>query len=218
MDHSAEYQISLIAKDFPLAHGREILHVRRMNRWVPVLILIALLAVFRVLGSAFSTTLPNLQPLLALFLCSFIFLDGKQRWIVPGVVWLLTDPVTSALQGYPIFGWHHAAIALGIAATISIAMVIRPKPTAVPVLTGAVASAVVFYFLTNLVSFLGDPLYAKNVGGFIQAQWTGPVGFGPTWVFLRNLLVANTLFTGLFLLARHSLPSTSKAPSQIAAR
>ncbi|WAC20130.1 hypothetical protein OVA24_01895 [Luteolibacter sp. SL250] len=189
-----------------------------MNRWVPVLILIALLAVFRVLGSAFPTTLPNLQPLLALFLCSFIFLDGKQRWLVPGIVWVLTDPVTSALQGYPVFGWHHAAIALGIAATISIAMVVRPKPAATPVLTGAVASAVIFYFLTNLVSFLTDPLYTKDAAGFVQAQWTGPVGLGPTWVFLRNLIVANTLFTGLFLLARLSLPGTAKAPSQIAAR
>lgn len=189
-----------------------------MHRWVPVLILIALLAVFRVLGSAFPTALPNFQPLLALFLCSFIFLNKNQRWLVPGIVWLVTDPLTSLLHGYPIAGWHHLAIILGIAVTLAIALVIRNKPSAGQVLAGAFASAVIFYFLTNLVSFFTDPLYAKDLGGFIQAQWSGPPGFGPTWVFLRNLVLANTLFTGLFLMARMSLPTPVRAPSQIASR
>ncbi|RYD27872.1 MAG: hypothetical protein EOP87_20485, partial [Verrucomicrobiaceae bacterium] len=104
-----------------------------MHRWVPILILIALLAVFRVLGSTYSTVLPNFQPLLALFLCSFIFLRGKERWLVPGIVWLVTDPFTSLLQGHAVLGWHHLAVVLGIATTLGISMMIRRKPTAGPV-------------------------------------------------------------------------------------
>lgn len=178
-----------------------------MQRWLPALLLVSILAGFRVLGSAFPETLPNVQPLLALVLCSLIFLKGPLRWALPAIVWLLTDPVTSLLQGYPLFGWHHLSIAVGIAATVGIACLIRRKPpVSSRVLFGAAASAVTFYFLTNLVSFIGDPLYPKTLTGFIQAQWTGPVGFGPTWLFLRNLLFANLAFTSLFLAAYHQLP------------
>ena len=84
------------------------------------------------------------------------------------------------------------------------------------------AGALAFFFLTNTVAFLADPLYPKSWEGFVQAQWTGPVGAVlPTWVFLRNLLAANLLFTGLFLLGNR-LPqrthgnSTAGEPSRTA--
>jgi hypothetical protein len=189
-----------------------------MHRWVPVLLLIALLAVFRVLGSTYSTVLPNFQPLLALFLCSFIFLQGKQRWLVPGIAWLVTDPVTSLLQGHAVYGWHHLAVVAGVATTLGLSLAVPRRPTAGPMLAGAAASAIVFYFITNLMAFVADPLYPKTFAGFIQAQWTGPVGFGPTWIFLRNLVAANVLFTALFLAARWSLPVPATTPSHIPAR
>lgn len=184
-----------------------------MHRWLPAILLVALLAAFRILGSAFPEILPNLQPLPALLLCSVIFLKGTQRWILPAAVWLLTDPISSALQGYPLIGWHHAGIAAGLAATIGIALIVRRTPRAVPVLLSSAAAALAFYFLSNTVSFATDALYPKTPAGFVQAQWTGPIGFGPTWIFLRNLLAANVLFTGLFLLARHTLPATIAKPA-----
>lgn len=189
-----------------------------MHRWLPALLLVALLAAFRVLGSAFPEKLPNVQPLLALFLCSLVFLKGTQRWLIPAAVWLLTDPITSIVQGYPVFGWHHLAVLSGIAATAGITHYVRRKPTAVPVLAASVVTALVFYSLANLVSFATDPLYPKTLAGFVQSQWTGPIGFGPTWIFLRNLLAANLAFTALFLIARQSLPAASAVPSQIPAR
>lgn len=180
-----------------------------MHRWLPALLIVALLAGFRVLSSAFPETLPNFQPLLALLLCSIVFLKGHQRWALPLAVWLLTDPVTSLLQGYPVFGWHHLGIALGIAATVGVAMVARRHPRALPLLASSVVAALAFYFLSNMVSFILDPLYTKNWEGFVQAQWTGPSGLGPTWIFLRNSIAANVAFTGLFLIARQSLPQLS---------
>ena len=189
-----------------------------MHRWIPALLLVALLAAFRVLGSAFPEKLPNVQPLLALFLCSLVFLKGNVRWLIPTVVWLLTDPFTSLMQNHDVLGWHHLALACGIAATAGIAWYARRRPTALAVMGSAALSAGIFYYLTNLISFATDPLYPKTVTGFIQAQWTGPTGYGPTWVFLRNLLAANLAFTGLVLMARRSLPVVSASPSQIPAR
>lgn len=177
-----------------------------MQRWLPALLMVVLLAGFRILGSSMPEALPNLQPLPALLLCGVVFLKGPQRWLIPVIAWLVTDPLTSILQGHALIGWHHLEILLGLGATAGIAIWIRRSPTWLHLMGGAILSALAFYFLCNVVSFVVDPLYPKTLAGFTQAQWTGPAGYGPTWPFLRNLLAANLLFTGLFSLAWRSLP------------
>jgi hypothetical protein len=204
--------------EFSLADSQEILQLPRMNRWLPALLIVALLAGFRVLGSTFPEVIPNFQPLPAVFLCSLIFLKGAHRWLIPSAAWVITDPIASLVQGYPVFGAHHLAIALGLGLTVGIALWARKNPATITVLLSAVLSAAAFYFLTNLVSFAIDPLYAKTWEGFAQAQWTGPSGFGPTWIFLRNLIAGNLLFTSLFLAARSTLPHLSADSNRAIAR
>ena len=173
---------------------------------LPIILLALLLVAFRLLGAAFDDALPGFQPLPALLLCSLVLLDGRARWLLPLGVWLLTDPLVSLLQGQPLTGWHHLALPLGLAPTVLLAAPLRRNPRALPLLATSVLAAVAFYFLTNLVSFATLPLYPKTAAGLLQAEWTGPAGFGPTWVFLRNALGANLLFTALVLAARHGLP------------
>jgi uncharacterized membrane protein YeiB len=183
-----------------------------MHRWLPLGLILVLLIAFRALGSAFPHHLPNFNPLPALLLCSLVFLSGWQRWALPLSVWLITDPLTSSLQGYPVLGPHHASLALGVLAIIGFSLWTRRRPSAGRLLAAAGASALSFYFLTNLLSFAFDPLYPKSLAGFVQAQWTGPAGFGPTWIFLRNLLAANLLFSALFLAAGFRLPGLAPRP------
>ncbi|MFD0893034.1 hypothetical protein KBB96_16565 [Luteolibacter ambystomatis] len=188
-----------------------------MKRWLPALLIVALLAAFRILGGLFPTQLPNLQPLPALLLCGIVFLKGAQRWLLPLAAWVISYPATSIAQGYPIFGWDLLSVILGIATTAAIALWTRRHPAALPVLASSIVAALVFYFVTNLVSFTVDPLYAKTVDGFVRSQWTGPEGGIPTWIFLRNLLAANFLFSALFLLSRRSLPQAAGVPAKPAA-
>lgn len=204
--------------EFSLADRAEILHLPPMHRWLPALLIVALLAGFRVLGSTFPTAIPNFQPLPAVLLCSMVFLSGPHRWAIPLAAWLVTDPIMSLNQGYSIFGWHHLSIVLGLAVTAWIAVMTRRQPKAIPVLLSAALASSAFYFLTNIVSFAIDPLYAKTWEGFIQAQWTGPAGFGPTWIFLRNLVAGNLLFTGLFLAAQLTVPRTARHSAEAPAR
>lgn len=189
-----------------------------MQRWLPTALMVLLLIGFRIQGSLMPGALPNFQPLPAMLLCGIIFLQGAQKWSIPLLAWLLTDPLTSLLQGHSITGWHHLEILLGLGATTAIALWIRHYRSFASLLGGAAAAAISFYFLSNLVSFVVDPLYPKSLEGFIQSQWSGPVGYGPTWVFLRNLLAANLLFTSLFVLARRTLPTCQPIPSQVIAR
>jgi hypothetical protein len=179
-------------------------------------LMVVLLIAFRLLGAVGD--LPNFSPLPALLLCSVVFLPGRRAWLLPLGAWALTDPLVSLLQGHAPLGSHHASLLLGLAATFALATLLRKKPATWPMLGGAVAAALVFYLLTNTVSFLADPLYPKTATGFIQAQWTGPAGFGPTWLFLRNAVAANLLFTALFLAAHRSwLPAATPTAPVVAA-
>jgi hypothetical protein len=165
-------------------------------------LLVVLLIAFRLITA--SGYLPNFSPLPSLLLCSLIFFRGKAAWLLPVGAWVLTDPVVSLLQGYPVIGGHHLSILLGLSGALVLGLALRGRAGNLQVLAGSLASAFLFYFLTNTVSFLSDPLYAKTLDGFVRAQWTGPEGFAPTWVFLRNLLAANLLFSSAFLAARKS--------------
>ncbi|NNC90811.1 MAG: hypothetical protein HKN82_20340 [Akkermansiaceae bacterium] len=168
---------------------------------IPLLLLALVVVGFRFLGAAFPESLPNFQPLPALLLCSIVFLRGPLRWVLPLAVWLITDPVVSLLQGYPLVWWHHLSLLFGLAATVGIALAIGKRAGAARILGGTAAAALAFYFVTNCASFVVLPNYPKTLEGFVQAQWTGPAGFGPTWVFLRNALASNLLFTALLLAA-----------------
>jgi hypothetical protein len=194
----------LDGRDFSLALAAGAVQESGAMRRLPLsmIVLASLLVVFRLFSAAFPETLPNVQPLPALLLCSLVCLDGRSRWLLPVGVWVVTDPLVSLLQGCPAIGWHHAALLLGVGATVAMAAPLRRHRSAALLLGGSLVAALLFYFLTNTVSFLSLPLYQKNLAGFIEAQWSGPAGFGPTWLFLRNSLTANLLFSGLFLLAQ----------------
>ena len=61
-----------------------------------------------------------------------------------------------------------------------------------------ILGALVFYILTNTLSWLQDPGYAKTIAGWIQALFTGLPGFPSSWEFFRNSLLSGGLFTALF--------------------
>ena len=83
------------------------------------------------------------------------------------------------------------------------------------VFLGSMASAVVFYLLTNTLSWAFDPLYVKSWSGFTQALWSGLPQYQPTWMFFRNALISQAVFSGLFLFAtasvRANLPQAKPA-------
>ena len=189
------------------------------REYLPLVILTAIVIAFRLLGAAFADTLPNFQPLMALVLCSVIFLKGTTRWVLPLAAWVITDPIVSLFQGYPLIGWHHLGMLIGVASVIGIAVYLKPRASTGNVLFGTVAASLAFYFLTNTVAFFADPyaIYPNTMEGFVQAQWTGPAHLGPTWIFLRNTLGSNLLFTGLVLAAYH-LPVFAPCPALQPAR
>lgn len=186
-----------------------------MNRLLPLALILVLLAAFRLIGSAFPETLPNFQPLAALFFCGALIAKGWRGWAIPLAAWLATYPAPA------LFEWNashlSAAVlittALAFAVTFFIGKSLTGKHAAV-LLAGSVAAALAFHVITNGAAWIGSPMYPKSPLGLWQSLWAGPVGSPiPSWVFLRNMTAANLLFTAIFLSARFALPSFSARPA-----
>jgi hypothetical protein len=191
-----------------------------MKRLLPLALLLCLIVAFRLIGSAFPETLPNFQPLAALFFCGACMLKGRRAWAIPLAAWLVTYPAPALLQGNA----DHLGLAvlattgIGFAATFLIGKSFVGRSFGTLVL-GSVAAALAFHLITNGAAWIGSPLYPKTAAGLWQSLWAGPLGGAiPNWVFLRNMALANVLFTSVFLSARIVLPQLSAAPSPVAAR
>lgn len=172
-----------------------------MARWILFSALLAVLLAFRVLG-AWQEWM-NFSPLPAFFLMSWVCFSGRECWLLPVAAWLLSDPLMNVLNGSPAWNTSQWQVPLGIVSCLVVVPWVKKSFSWQRAMVGSLASAALFYLVTNAICFLTMPeLYERSWQGWVQAQWTGPVGLGPTWVFLRNACAANLLFTALFLLAQ----------------
>ena len=174
-----------------------------MNRYLPLILIAGLLIAFRIVGSAFPETLPNFQPLAAVFFCGALLAPGWRGFAIPLGIWAITFPLGVGHVASPL-DFASTFIALITIYFLGKALTHRGFPT---LLLGSAAAALVFHLVTCGAAWMTDPLYAKNFEGLIQSVWSGPVASKiPSWVFLRNLTAANVLFTGLFALAQMRMP------------
>ena len=175
-----------------------------MWKLISLIVFSILLISTRLLGSSDSWWLYNVSPFIALFLCSSFYKE-RCTWLLPlvVVVWVLTNPISSMMQGFS--PWHTSlwVTLLAFAVIACSASAFRktfgtPKSAGV-MLLGATLAACWFYFLTNSASFFLSPSYAKTWQGYMQAMWVGLPEFQvPTWVFFRNSLCSTVSVSMLF--------------------
>ncbi len=192
----------------------------RMNRFLPLATIVLLLIAFRIAGSSLPESFPNFQPLAALFFCGAIMLKGWKGWAIPLGAWLVTYPAPALLQGNGSYMDPGILLttAIGFGATFLIGKSLGGRNTAV-LLLGTVGAAVAFHLITNGAAWAFGGLYPKTPAGLWQSFWGVPAGgVLPNWVFLRNMVGANLLFTAIFLSARFALPRFSSAAEPVAVR
>ena len=80
-------------------------------------------------------------------------------------------------------------------------MLLQNRRSLKTLLPASIAGSVIFYIVTNLVSWLFDPGYVKNFTGLVQALTVGLPAYSstPTWIFFRNSLLSDLFFTLLFV-------------------
>ena len=193
-----------------LYHASEIIIQTMKRPWIAAIIIATILIVFRIF-TATNFEYANFAPVAALLFCGAAFWKSN-KWMLPtaALVWLISWPLVSMLQGYSPFNAATLVTVVAFIAVIVLGLFFSGKST-LKLLFGTILGATAFYITTNTASFFGDPQYSKTLDGYIQCMWTGsPIAKIPTWAFFRNSLVGNIAGTSLFLSAM-SIPAIQKA-------
>ena len=179
-----------------------------MQKALPFIVFVIVLGLARTLAALTPEQLPNLQPLGALFFCGMA-LFGWRGSILPLIAWLITYPITSIAQGSSMNAQILIPL-IGFASMLTLATYFKNAKTH-RLLLGSLLSAIVFYLITNTLSWAFDPLYtSKSLSTLGQALWTGLPGYPPTWLFFRNTLIAQLVFSTVFLIATTAIPLSFK--------
>lgn len=174
----------------------------RLAKVLAAALLLALLALSRWPG----LLPPNFSPVYALAFCAGVYLPGRLAWVVPLGLVLGTDLLLNAHYGVSILGGWLILNCVGYVALTWLGKRFSAQSSWVHLLTGGLVGAVLFYFITNTVSWF-NPLpgpfpqepYPRSLWGWIQALTVGSSPWPPTWTFFRNTLWSGGLFTGLFV-------------------
>lgn len=164
--------------------------------WLPVLLMLAFAL------SRWPGLLPdNFSAAYALAFCAGVYFCGSMAWWLP----LLTLFTTSTLLNlfyydFPIWDWFTLVSLVGFAALVWLGRQFRPRSAWWKLVSGGLLGAVLFYLITNTISWIFEPTqpYPKTLAGWIQALTRGTAGWPETWTFFRNTLLSGGLFTGLF--------------------
>jgi len=188
----------------------------KLNRWLPVVFL-ALFALSRWPG-LFP---PNFTAATALAFCAGVFFRGAAAWWLPLGVMAATD-ITLNVFYYHVtpFGSYLLLNYAVYALLIGLGKWFGRRAAFWKLLGGGLLGAVIFYLVTNTLSWLQDPAYAKTIAGWIQALTIGHPDIHPsTWEFFRNTLMSGGLFTALFAgSAKLTAPAESPADKTAGAR
>jgi hypothetical protein len=190
---------------------------------IPALLLIICAVVYRIVtGLAIisgTTGLSNFAPMAAIALCSAAYFPPRYRFTVPMIALVVSDVVLNLNYHFSLMSPFVLSHYIAFALIGWLGFLLRDRAGFKTLFPASLASSVIFYCLTNTVSWIFDPGYAKTLAGFVQAQTVGlPVygGTTPTWMFLRNTALSDLFFTLLFIacmnFGRNSRRARAAAP------
>jgi hypothetical protein len=171
---------------------------------IPAFLLVLVAVVYRVLtGLAIisgSTWLSNFAPMAAIALCGAVYFPGRLKFVVPLGALFLSDVVLNFYYDAPLLVPLIACRYFVLALIGWVGLVIANRVSLKRLLPASLAGSIVFYLITNTFAWLSDPGYPKTLAGLIQALTVGLPEHSatPSWMFFRNSVVSDLLFTTLF--------------------
>ena len=190
---------------------------------LPALFLIPLVALFRLwlawqpAAVGTSNWLLGFSPLAAVALCAGLFLPRRLALVIPLGILLVSDVVIDAHYGANFFGVPLLARYALLAALVGGGLFLRRRPwgrSFAGVLGAALTGSVFFYVASNAFAWAGTAAYPQTLAGLWQALTVGLPGFPPSWVFFRNELVSDALYSMVFVACvRLTAPARKEVPS-----
>ena len=188
---------------------------------IPALLLVFSAVAYRVttglLIHSGAGWLSNFAPLAAIALCSAAYFPKKYKFSVPLVTLFISDAVINFRYSVPLFDPQILLRYLALVMVGCVGLLLQNRASLKTLLPASVVGSTIFYTITNVFSWLSDPGYVKTLGGLIQALTVGLPQYSatPSWMFFRNSLISDLLFTLLFVLSMNFGQSTarSRAPA-----
>jgi hypothetical protein len=172
---------------------------------IPALLLILSAIAYRIVTGLFAQSgsigLLNFAPLAAIALCAAAYFPAKYKFTVPMIALLISDVVLNIHYGFSLLSPFVLSHYLGFALVGCLGLLLQNRRSLKTLLPASIAGSVIFYIVTNFVSWLFDPGYVKNFTGLVQALTVGLPAYSstPTWIFFRNSLLSDLFFTLLFV-------------------
>jgi hypothetical protein len=174
---------------------------------IPALLLILSAVIYRVttglLIHSGASWLSNFTPLAAIALCSAAYLPKTYKFSVPLVTLFISDAVINLRYGAPLLDPQIVIRYIALALVGCIGVFLQNRASLKTLLPASIIGSTIFYAITNAFSWLSDPGYAKNSSGLLQSLTMGLPQYSatPSWMFFRNSLISDALFTVLFVLS-----------------
>ncbi|MBL9130071.1 MAG: hypothetical protein JNG86_02660 [Verrucomicrobiaceae bacterium] len=173
----------------------------RLSLILPFILVLAA-ALFRFLKLEKLVSIPvleNFAPWMALAFTGTLVFSKRVPFFALPVLLVLIDLAATGFQGV----MHKEAIAVygTFALAAWLASRWRGQIGLVGSLIGVIGCSLGFYAITNTISWLTDPGYAKTFAAWLQAMTTGLPGLPPTIWFLRNSLLSDVAFSCMLLAA-----------------
>jgi len=189
---------------------------------IPALLLIISAVVFRIatgfFGHSDSIGWLNFAPIAAIALCAAAYFPRKYKFGVPMIALLISDIVLNVHYGFSLVSPFVLSHYVGFAIIGCLGLLLQSRASWKTLLPASVAASLIFYVVTNSVSWIYDPGYAKNFAGLIQALTVGLPQYSatPSWMFFRNSLVSDLVFTCLFVVCINAGRSMGKSRERAA--
>src|SRR6185369_14084342 len=148
----------------------------------------------------------NFAPVAAIALCAAAYFPRKYKFSVPMAALLISDIVLNFHYGFSLFSPFVLSHYVGFAIVGCLGLLLQNRASWKTLLPASAAASLIFYVITNSVSWIYDPGYAKNFAGLIQSLTVGLPQYSatPSWMFFRNSLISDLVFTFLFVVCMNA--------------
>jgi hypothetical protein len=174
---------------------------------IPAFLLVFSAAAYRIttglLIHSGAIWLSNFTPLAAIALCSAAYFPKKYKFSVPLVTLFISDAVINFRYGAPLLDSQIVVRYVALAVVGYAGLFLQNRASLKTLLPASIVGSTFFYAITNAFSWLSDPGYTKNLAGLIQSLTIGLPSYSatPSWMFFRNSLISDLLFTLVFVLS-----------------
>jgi hypothetical protein len=173
---------------------------------IPALLLVLAVVAYRVVAglliqSGAAPGLSNFTPLAGIALCCAAYLPRGYKFSVPLITLFLSDVILNISYGEAIFTPLILCRYLALLLVCLGGYALARSASLRTMFPASLAASTLFYVLTNIFSWATDPGYAKTFAGLVQSLTVGLPQYSPTWMFFRNSLVSDLIFTLLFVLS-----------------